>query len=109
VTTISRELVTGVRCDKRGCEATIMGPEIEGRAAGRHHYEALAETRGWTIWNGRTRYLRCPEHPVTPGRSLSPYAQTARRVTELGYRYCRDAGCPCRAGAADGSTATALA
>lgn len=84
--------VSGVRCDARNCAAEIVGPPMS-YWKGAHHYEALAETRGWTIWAGRSRTLRCPAHPPRPGgrlRRVGPHSAPASRLLP------HPDDCPCR-------------
>jgi hypothetical protein len=94
VSILSETTIHGVQCDHRGCEAAITGSPISGHFAGKHYYEALAESRGWTIWVARSRQLRCPAHPM---RSIGRYTS---RVTEAAadssYSVGCPADCPCR-------------
>ncbi len=93
VSHITKEIVYGVRCDHRGCTATVEGPPLDGHYA-RHRYEALAETYGWTIWSARSRELRCPNHPMRrPGKYTHRVTEAA---ADEAYNPRCPEDCPCR-------------
>lgn len=37
---------------------------------GMRYYRALAQSRGWTFWAGRTSRIFCPDHDPKPGHKM---------------------------------------
>jgi hypothetical protein len=69
VSEIEHLLVSGVRCDARGCTAEITGEPLPSYT-GAQHYQALAEAAGWSYYAGRSRRTYCPDHQPSPGHRM---------------------------------------
>jgi len=69
MTYLERRYVSGYRCDKPGCPATVEGIELPFWH-GLREYWAEAESLGWTKWNGTSQLTYCPDHSPSKGHKM---------------------------------------
>lgn len=67
---IEQITVLGIKCDRKGCERALYGPEMTYFVGGHRYYERLAASEGWTFWVGRSRKVFCPDHGPSRGSKM---------------------------------------